>query len=287
MRPKLEKLAVENQQQSFKGYWVRVPKFEFYWHFHPEYELTMIIKGKGNRIVGDNIMPFGEGDFVLLGPNLPHVWVSDENETGPCEAMVFQFHESFFQNLLRFPELGCLYPLHTQSPRGLNFSMVAPKEKAFLKGLMKKVIEIPTVPGFMKLITELSTCKATPITLSAFKIPKTPGNTTRINNALTFIQLNFLKPISLKDAAKAIHLSESAFSKFFRRSIGKTFTNYLHDLRIAHACTLLIETDKPVSYIAHVSGFENLSYFNRVFLIRKNITPSGFRKLSKSINKAY
>jgi AraC-like DNA-binding protein len=90
-----------------------------------------------------------------------------------------------------------------------------------------------------------------------------------------------LQPIILEDAAKSIHLSSSAFSKFFLRKMGKPFTTYLNELRIAHACQLLMETDKPISLIGNASGFENHSYFNRVFLKQKKVSPSGFRKIRK------
>jgi AraC-like DNA-binding protein len=92
------------------------------------------------------------------------------------------------------------------------------------------------------------------------------------------MQKNYKNPINLQEASKLIHLSNTAFCKFFKRSIGKTFSDYLNDLRILHACTLLIETDKPISQIAVESGFENLAYFNRVFLKKKKLQPTVFRK---------
>lgn len=280
MRAKLEKLAVEPQKQSFIGYTVRVPTFELYWHFHPEYELTLIVKGRGNRLVGDSLLPFSAGDLVLLGPNLPHVWVSDEYEAGECEAMVFQFTTSFVQNLLPFPEFFSLKALFKNAAWGLKFMPASQNEKETLQNLMANIIAKPSLPGFLTLLSVLATINAEPLSSPSAKPGKTNDNTTRMNSVLNFIQANYLQPIALKDAANAVNLSESAFSKFFLRNLGKTFTTYLLDLRISHACILLLETDHPVSLIAHYSGFENLSYFNRVFLEKKGMQPGKFRKIS-------
>jgi mannose-6-phosphate isomerase-like protein (cupin superfamily) len=54
------------------------PYFDKHWHFHPEYQLFWVIKGKGTRFIGDQMKPFKEGDMVLTGPNLPHLWRNDQ-----------------------------------------------------------------------------------------------------------------------------------------------------------------------------------------------------------------
>ena len=59
--------------------------------------------------------------------------------------------------------------------------------------------------------------------------------------------------------------------------MGKTFSDYVNEVRITHAMMLLLETDKSVQSVAYQSGFENISYFNRVFLRKKKITPGQFR----------
>ncbi len=281
MRPKLEKLGNIAILHSFTCSRVQVPFFEFYWHFHPEFELTFIVKGKGSRIVGNSIEPFETGDFVLLGPNLPHVWVSDEQETGPCEAIVIQFPESFMQNLLRFPEWNGLHDMVTHAGRGLAFSGVSNMQKEPFKVQMQQIAESHNIHQLIKLLLQLSDLKRFPLSSDSFSTQKPPKDTTRINAALHFIQMHYLQPINIKRAAESIHLSESAFSKFFIREMGISFTTYLNELRIAHATRLLLETDKSISNIAFDSGFENLSYFNRVFLHLKRITPMKFRKIKQ------
>jgi AraC-like DNA-binding protein len=117
------------------------------------------------------------------------------------------------------------------------------------------------------------------IASAQYKPIKGTENQQRINQVFQYVQKEFTHQVSLEKAAALIHLSESAFCKFFKRTSGKTFSDYTNDIRIAHACYLLIETDKPVNVIATESGFESLTYFNRIFLKKKKLKPRDYRKL--------
>jgi YesN/AraC family two-component response regulator len=281
MRPRLEILGNTADNRSFTGYKVSVPYFEFFWHFHPEYELTFIVNGKGNRLVGNHIQPFESGDFVLIGPNLPHVWISDEKDTAPCEALVIQFPEACMQNLLHFPECTDLHRLVQHAGRGLSYAHVPENERGQLTDHMQRVVEGASFSGFIELLCMLAAKEGMPVSTGVFSSSKPAKDSTRLQAVLHFIQMHYQKSISLRQVAASIHLSESAFSKFFIREMGKPFTTYLNELRIAHACRLLMETDMPVSLIAQASGFENTGYFNRVFLAQKKVTPTGLRKIRK------
>jgi AraC-like DNA-binding protein len=284
MRPRFEFLGNSDDSRSFTGYKVLVPFFEFFWHFHPEYELTCIVNGKGNRLVGNHIQPFESGDFVLIGPNLPHVWISDEKDTSPCEALVIQFPKACMQNLLHFPECTHLHRLVQLAGRGVSYAHLPQKERGQLTDHMQRVVEGASLPGFIELFCMLAAKEGMPISTGVFSSPKPAKDCTRLQAVLHFIQMHYQKPISIGQVAGSIHLSESAFSKFFIREMGKPFTAYLNELRIAHASRLLIETDMPVSLIAQASGFENTGYFNRVFLAQKKITPTELRKKASPRN---
>jgi AraC-like DNA-binding protein len=84
--------------------------------------------------------------------------------------------------------------------------------------------------------------------------------------------------------ADLIYLTESNFCKFFKKATGKTYSDYLNELRINEACRLLVQTEKSINQISFECGFETLSYFNRVFLSKKEITPSLFRKNNNQNN---
>ena len=74
IRPYFEK--VRSASSSVVAFVRNDSHFPFYWHYHPEFELTLIINSRGQRLVGDGIADYGPGDLVLLGPNVPHSWRS-------------------------------------------------------------------------------------------------------------------------------------------------------------------------------------------------------------------
>jgi AraC-like DNA-binding protein/mannose-6-phosphate isomerase-like protein (cupin superfamily) len=279
MKPKYEQLSSRKNNQSFICYEVVVPSFELLWHYHPEYELTYIIKGKGKRWVGDNFENFKEGDLVLLPPSLPHTWISDKKTSEPCSAIVIQFSQEFLAQLFQFSEMKSLEKLFMKAGCGLHFTM--PKKNNFLL-LLQKMLQSHELMKFtllLEVLHKLSFHKSAPIASLQYKPLKGNENQQRINRVFLYVQKEFREKVSLQKAASLLHLSLSAFCKFFKRASGKTFSDYTNEIRIAHACHLLHETDKSINDIAYESGFESITYFNRVFLRKKKIRPGVYRKM--------
>lgn len=281
MRPRLEQIEKQQADKSFHCYEVNTPSFGFFWHHHPEYELTFIVKGKGNRLVGDSIESFSDGDIALVGPMLPHTWVSTVKTRGNCRAIVIQFSEYLLQPFLHLPEFAAVAALLKKTHTGLVF----PQRKQ-QPGLpdFEQVLHTTGIESFtnlMRLLSKLTGCKTKTLASSRYQHVKKQADTRRINKVLAYIQQNHAAQLTITNAAALIHLSKSAFCKYFKRSMKKTFSDYVNDIRIAEACVQLIETDQPIGQIASGCGFENLAYFNRVFLKKKQMTPGSFRKQTK------
>lgn len=278
MKPRLEYVAHKPHQRSYLCYEVNVPAFEFLWHYHPEYELTWILKGKGKRMVGDSYEPFDEGDLVLIGPLLPHTWVSDKLKNESCKALVIQFPPSFVEPLLQYPEMKDVARLLARSQFGLAFSIASHKDlQEYLKGIQENE-NAGSLISLLHVLQKLSLLKSSSLATDRVHLIKGNENQARINKVFQYVQKEFRGQVSIQKAASFLHLSESAFCKFFKRTSGKTFSDYVNDIRIGHACQLLIETDKPISEIALASGYKSLTYFNRVFLKKKGIRPGELRK---------
>lgn len=278
MKPLLEDINAGKLQQSFTAYSLSQPKFEFKWHYHPEYELTLIIKGSGRRLVGDSHENFESGDLVLIGPGLPHTWVSNEKMQGTHAAIVIQFSEQFIERFADLIELTSVNKLLLLARQGIHFSVK--KSPA----LIEKMKLLPTETGiekithFLLILQELTKHKSRPLASLYFESIKGKENENRINKVCRFVQKHAAEAVSIHKAAALIHLSPSAFCKFFKRITGKTFSDYVNDIRIANVCNQLTGTDKQVAEIAYSNGFESITYFNRVFLKKKGLRPKVYRQ---------
>jgi AraC-like DNA-binding protein len=275
MKAVLEDIKLQKGASSFYAYRFQVPFFEFKWHYHPEYELTYIVKGNGYRIVGNTYENYTDGDLVLLGPNLPHTWTGKAIENENFEAIVIQFSKEFIGAFLGFDEAQLIKTLFENSNRGISFEANSKWVES-----IKSLTELDGMDKIMRLISvlhELSQTNYKLIAPNTFHTIVSKKSELRINEVCLFIQKNFNSAISLKQVANQIYLTESNFCKFFKKATGKTYSDYLNEIRINEAARLLLQTDKTISQISFECGFETLSYFNRVFLKKKSQTPSVFR----------
>jgi len=272
----LENIKLNKGNSSFYAYRFQTSVFEFKWHYHPEYELTYILKGKGHRIVGNTYEYFSDGDLVLLGGNLPHTWSGKLKADLSSEAIVVQFSKEILASFLELDECRAIKKMLEISSRGLSFSAH--------ENLISKLISITENQGverIMKLISilnDLSEMEYRIIASDTFHHVVSKKSELRINKVCLFIQNNFYTKITLKQVAELVYMTESNFCKFFKKATGKTYSDYLNEIRINEVCRLLTQTENSVSQISFECGFESLSYFNRVFFNKKGITPSAYRK---------
>lgn len=276
MKAELEKIVPGNDKPVLVAYPMSLPYLEFYWHHHPEYELTFKINVSGKRIVGDSYEEFEPGDLVLIGPDLPHTWVSDKKvKDKSCDFVVIQFSGSLFNSFTGLTEFENIKRLLQSCRHGLHFKNSKPFKELILSLPGKTGVE--KITGLIDLLNQLSQQKGRKLASAEYDISQAKNSEPRINKVCTYVEQNFAKPITINDAASIINISPSAFCKFFKRATGKTFSDYVNDLRVGYACYQLIETDKQISTIARSAGFESLTYFNRVFARKKHSTPREFR----------
>ena len=278
MKPVLEQIASKKGQHSFIAFTMTQSRFDFFWHYHPEYELTLIIKGRGRRLVGDSHEQFESGDLVLLGPDLPHTWISDDKHKGKEIAVVIQFSTNFIERFTELTELTSINKLLTLAKQGISFKG---KNTAAVVEQMKQLSKksgVEKVTGLMHILQELSKMKLSVLASEYYQPLKGKENEKRINKVCQYVQKHAAETLTIHKAATLIHLSPGAFCKFFKRMTSKTFSDYVNDIRIANVCNQLIATDMQVAEIAYVNGFETLTYFNRIFLKKKGMTPRQYRK---------
>ena len=279
MKPLLEDIGKKRGIQSFLAFAINQNRFDFFWHYHPEYELTLIAKGKGRRLIGDNHEYFESGDLVLIGPGLPHTWVSDSSMKGKSEAVVIQFSVDFIERFAELDELSAINKLLLYAKQGVAFKG---NNSAAVKELIKRLPEkrgVEKITGLMHILNELSKLRSVSLASSFYQPLRGLENEKRINKVCQYIQKHAAEPLSIKKAAVLINLSPSAFCKFFKRMTGKTFSDYVNDIRITNVCSHLLASDRQIAEIAYGNGFETLTYFNRIFMKKINMRPSSYRKM--------
>lgn len=254
------------------------------WNFHPEYEIHLVTQGTGRFIVGDQVGNFAAGQLVMVGPELPHHWISDlaPGEQIIGRDIVLQFRDEWIQACIELmPELGELRSMLIQSTRGIEFlGDTAGRGAAFLA-------EIGDATGTDRLLATLGVLGVLAGAPDSERryianewIPSLddPASAEVVNRTLEYIFTNMNTDVRLSEAARMIGMSESAFSRYFKRASGHTFSDMVRRLRIARACKLLDSTADPVSAIAHDVGYQNLSNFNRQFVAETALTPTAYRK---------
>ncbi len=255
--------------------------FDSPWHFHNEYELTFINSGYGTRFVGTSAEAFTVGDLVLIGPQLPHYWRCDtafyEKKHLIAKSQIIQFkNELFFNNEL--PEMKNIHSLLKKSISGVQFLDGKKYEKQITS--LKNVKGIYRLLSFYAILEELSldTNYKLLSTNQSSQFYQAKDSVT-FQRILNYIFENLEHDISLDVIALKVHMNKSSFCKYFKKRTKTTFTEYVNGLRIAKASKLLSETDLTISEICFASGFNSLSYFNRQFKKRKEMSPSAYINL--------
>jgi AraC-like DNA-binding protein len=253
------------------------------WHYHDEYELHLITSTSGKLFVGDWIGPFQAGQLVLTGPRLPHNWVSMDMPEGgvPLRDLVIQFsHEPLVRASETIPELAEVLPLLERAKHGIEFfGMSGTAEAHWHK--VKSTRGLKRFTAFCDFLSDLSACTDYRL-LSSVQLQSTDDDASldQIDAVVSRITEHLADEHSAAALAADLGMSESKFSRFFRKATGNTFTDFVNRVRISRACQLLMESNRYITHICYEVGFNNVANFNRRFLEIKGLTPSEFRKQS-------
>ncbi len=283
MKPHLLKIAL-SPASSFSIRHDVVPVFFDRWHYHPEIEIVFIQEGSGTEFIGDNIRSFRKGDVLLVGSGLPHYWhCSDkyyEEAHTNCEAVVAHFNPSFLgEKFLALPENKVIRELLTNSKRGI---------------LIDETIRGQVVELLFEML-QASDCKKLLLLLSALEIIATSNQkllcsegfvpnhdasqTESINQIYAYSLANFHRKITLEEIAAVAHLSPNSFCRHFKSHTRKTYSEFLQEIRVGHACKLLIENQLTIGHICDASGFNTFANFYRYFKLITGKTPQQYQQM--------
>lgn len=258
-------------------------------HFHHLCELVWVEKSYGKRIVGDNVDNFDDGDLVLMGPNLPHIWQNDEvfmrKKKGYwVKATVIYFPADFLLNLTDEQNIiGPTQELIKRSSRGLKINGTTKTKVSTILSHISEEEGFKKIIHFLQAIDILSQSQEYEYLASiSFKNQFDEKDTGRINKVYQFLMQNFHRDIELQEVSSLCNMTPNAFCRFFKSRTQKSLTQFLNELRIGHACKLLQNEDYSMADVCYECGYNNTTNFNKFFKSITGKTPSAYSKDLKS-----
>ena len=274
---------VSHPDRTFRFLRFEIDRFRGERHRHRQLELTWIEAGVGLRFVGDHAAPFAAGDLVLIGSGVAHSWVSSKRRGGGmAAATVLQFAPDLL-TLPQVPELASLGPLAARAQRGLAIEGAGRSAIIDVLVRMRTADPVARVAKWIGILDLLLRHQRDLRTLASSAMRGSPASSTerpqarRIDQTLDWIHRHLARELRVEEAARVAHVTPAAFSRYFHREVGKTFTRYVNDVRCSEACLKLRLTDRPVASVARDCGYATLSHFNRQFRLRHGLTPRQFR----------
>lgn len=253
--------------------------FDYPVHFHPEYEINFIENGKGlRRVVGDSMEEVGDLELVLVGPNLFHGWEQHQCTRKNMHEITIQFHNDLFdRGFLNRKIMKPIKDMFDRSSHGILFS--EPDVQQVIPRILK-VSKLEGIDYFLELFSILydlansrnqRLLSTTTIYMESFE------NSDKLKLLYDFVQENYAAKITLDEVSELMNMSSVSFNRFIKKRTGKTFVEYVNDVRIGYASRWLIEKDLSISEIAFLCGFNSIANFNRVFKKNKGRTPTKYR----------
>ena len=287
MKPFFQKLE-SLPSQSVIFFDEEKPHFTVPWHFHPEIEILYVVKSSGTSYVGDGIRRFVDGEISIIGENVPHWWKSDhkyfDSTSTGMKALIIQFSKEIFKsNFINLPEMTAIKELLEKSQRGIQFTG---KSRRLFGEQISEIFQLSGIRRITELIHLLDMMANTKEYRYHASLGYSKSINTfdfyRFNKIHEHIILNLTKPIKLEEVADIANICPTAFCRYFKKHTGKTFSSFLNEIRIGHACRLMLTENITISVASMESGFNNMSHFNEQFKRVMKITPSAYLSAYKN-----
>jgi AraC-like DNA-binding protein len=192
---------------------------------------------------------------------------------------VIQFHhEPITKACTGVPELAEVLPLLERARNGIEFFGLSDRARAYFERI-KSSRGLERFAVFCQFMADLSRCTDYQL-LSSARLQSCDDDLSleRINSIVNQLTESVTQAPSMSEFAAQLGMTESQFSRFFRRATGNNFIDFVNRVRISRACLLLMESNRYITHICYDVGFNNVANFNRRFLEIKGMTPSEFRR---------
>jgi AraC-like DNA-binding protein len=282
MKPQLLQVS-KTPEHSFNTRRDTEPDINNRWHYHPEVELVYVKQGNGALYIGDYIGRFEPGQLVLIGSNLPHFWQFDESYFNDndqvIDVLVIHFKENFWgDHFLDLPENKSIKNTLFKAKRGIQFT--SPKSSQICE-MIEQVLTFESFKKMLKLLEilfEMGNADGEFFASIGFQNSFQESEKDRIDAIYNYSIKNFNRKITLNEIAAIANVSPNSFCRFFKSRSRKTYSTFVNELRIGHACKLLIDNKLTVKEICFISGFNNFASFHKYFKKTTGKTPLSYQK---------
>ena len=258
--------------------------FTYPWHFHAEYEIIYFKEGKGTSFIGNNMENFKDGDFILIGSNLPHYMKSDDvyhaaDSSLRTKGTIIQFEQDFMQYSIRhYIQFTKIKKLLDDSQRGIYFPPGCSGKALELLESIPLESGMDQILSILQLFKEMSDISSKVILPPSEQMDQIRGNS-RIDKILAYLNQHYTRHMDLNEISCLAAMSPASFCRFFKSKTGKTLKNYILDMRIGYACKLLSLDNMNISQISTECGFDTISHFNKSFKKNTGFTPTEYRRM--------
>ncbi|GGK21592.1 AraC family transcriptional regulator [Yeosuana aromativorans] len=256
-----------------------VPLFYDKLHQHTEFQISFIVAGEGTLIVGDTINYYKKNDIVVIGSHVPHVFKSTPKTKQESHMLTLFFsQDSFGPDFFKLEELRELTSFFKRATHGFKVTSLK-KQITTLFYQLETASKLSRFIILLELLKILSVCNYKSLSSFIYEKKYTEIEGKRMQDVFEYTMTHFEHPISLEHISNVANMTKNAFCKYFKKRTNKPYFRFLNELRIEHACKLLMDKKTiPIANIAYQSGFKNISNFNRQFKIIKGVSPNIFRK---------
>ncbi|WP_262678665.1 AraC family transcriptional regulator [Paenibacillus sp. J5C2022] len=271
-------------------------------HSHDFIEIVFVISGSATHIFHSEQFGMMEykifpGDIFIINPHEMHTYRLDSGES--VEVTNLQFFPTIIDwPMLRVPECAQLMDFFYVQPflgadaRFTSILKLSPTETEEVKTMVRKIEQEfhSKLPGYTSLIKLMLTELILRLSRYYAVNPKMNRKSGKFIDGISsveeqmykriigFLERHYHTLITLEDLAKIAACSTRQVTRIFKQMSDTTMVNYLHNLRVEKSKQLLLSTNDKVSSISAEVGFNDVSFFNRVFKKMTGYSPSEFRK---------
>ena len=249
------------------------------YHQHKEIQFTHIEIGSGYLQAGDFTGRYNAGDVFLINSFVPHIFKPDNEEQQQKSYNVYFSFNSLGIEFWQLSEVSPIRQILEQNNSVIKILGSKQTQAALILKSFKEEISLHNITLFTKLLALLENkADLEFISGSAYLAGLQHHEKERMSTIIQYSLDHYHEQIAIKDVAAEIGLSITSFCRYFKLQTGKTYLHFLHELRIHHACKILIDSNTKIEQIAYATGFTQLSHFNKLFKQYKKVSPGVYRQ---------